>query len=49
MAINFEVGSARLKGLENANWVGNGRFLLEENKLVVEVRISQVIASQDMD
>lgn len=49
MSIHFEVGSPRLKDLENTNWVGNGRFLFEENKLVVEVRISQVVASQDMD
>ncbi|RMJ23614.1 hypothetical protein PHISP_05518 [Aspergillus sp. HF37] len=49
MSIHFEVGSPRLKVLENTNWVGNGRFLFEENKLVVEVRISQVVASQDMD
>ncbi|KAL4784745.1 hypothetical protein BJX76DRAFT_356731 [Aspergillus varians] len=45
----FEVGSPRLKDLENSTWVGNGRFLEEGGKLFVEVRIAQVVASEDMD
>ena len=49
MSPTFEVGSPRLKELENSTWVGNGRFLLEGDKLYVEVRISQVTASEDMD
>ncbi|RAH41071.1 DUF3237 domain-containing protein [Aspergillus brunneoviolaceus CBS 621.78] len=49
MNMTFEVGSPRIKALENSNWVGNGRFKLEGDKLWVEVRIAQVVASQDMD
>ncbi|OJK01841.1 hypothetical protein ASPACDRAFT_40653 [Aspergillus aculeatus ATCC 16872] len=49
MSMAFEVGSPRIKALENSNWVGNGRFKLEGDKLWVEVRIAQVVASQDMD
>ena len=45
----FEVGHLRLKDLENSTWVGNGRFSLEGDKLYVEVRISQVVSSKDMD
>lgn len=45
----FEVGNERLKELENSTWMGNGRFLHEDGKLLVEVRIAQVIASEDMD
>lgn len=45
----FEVGSERLKELENSTWMGNGRFLHEDGKLLVEVRIAQVVASEDMD
>ncbi|KAL2862202.1 DUF3237 domain-containing protein [Aspergillus lucknowensis] len=49
MRVIFEVGSERLKELENSTWIGNGRFLYEEGKLLVEVRIAQVVASEDMD
>ncbi|KAL3473114.1 hypothetical protein BJX99DRAFT_261659 [Aspergillus californicus] len=45
----FEVGSDRLKELENSTWIGNGRFLYEDGKVLVEVRIAQVVASEDMD
>ncbi|CAG8904555.1 unnamed protein product [Penicillium egyptiacum] len=45
----FEVGHPRLRLLENSTWVGNGRFLLDGDKLYVEVRISLVVASEDMD
>ncbi|KAI9368960.1 hypothetical protein BJX61DRAFT_521528 [Aspergillus egyptiacus] len=47
--LTFEVGDARIKDLENSVWVGNGRFLFEDNKLWVEVRVSKVVASEDMD
>lgn len=49
MGLTFEVGDARIKDLENSNWVGNGRFLFEGDKLWVEVRVSQVVSSEDMD
>ncbi|KAL6851329.1 hypothetical protein ACO1O0_008457 [Amphichorda felina] len=46
----FEAGSPELKDLENCHWVGNGRFILGEGKgLIVESRISKVVASTDMD
>lgn len=48
-ANTFEVGGFELKGLENATWVGNGRFLMEEGVFKVETRVSKVIASMDME
>ncbi|KAL4993014.1 hypothetical protein BDV10DRAFT_198666 [Aspergillus recurvatus] len=45
----FEVGSPSLKELENSTWVGNGRFKSDDGKLLVEIRISQVVASNDME
>jgi hypothetical protein len=49
MGVRFEVGSDRLKELENSTWIGNGRFIHEDGKMLVEVRIAQVVASEDMD
>ncbi|KAL3459592.1 hypothetical protein BJX64DRAFT_291098 [Aspergillus heterothallicus] len=49
MGVHFEVGSDRLKELENSTWIGNGRFIGEDGKTLVEVRIAQVVASEDMD
>lgn len=48
-ANTFEVGSSDLKGLENATWAGNGRFLMEDGVFKVETRISRVVASTDME
>ncbi|ROT41102.1 hypothetical protein SODALDRAFT_396764 [Sodiomyces alkalinus F11] len=48
-AHTFEVGNTDLKVLENAHWVGNGRFILGETGLTVESRVSKVIPSTDMD
>ena len=49
MNTHFEVGSGRLKELENSTWIGNGRFLHADGKVLVEVRIAQVVASEDID
>lgn len=46
----FEVGDAKYKELENRTWVGNGRFIVhEDGTLSVEVKISSVVASTDME
>ncbi|KAL2807715.1 hypothetical protein BJX63DRAFT_436767 [Aspergillus granulosus] len=45
----FETGVEELKDLENAHWVGNGRFILGETGLTVESRVSKVVPSTDMD
>ncbi|RDW80310.1 hypothetical protein BP6252_04948 [Coleophoma cylindrospora] len=46
----FEAGVPELKDLENCHWVGNGRFILGEDKgLTVESRISKVVPSTAMD
>jgi hypothetical protein len=45
----FEAGHADYKFLENASWVGNGRFKVDEGKLGVEFRVSKVVSSTDMD
>lgn len=45
----FETGTPELKELENSHWMGNGRFVLGENGLTVESRVSKVIPSTAMD
>lgn len=47
--VEFEVGEPSLKELENSCFVGNGRFLLEDEKFYVEMRVSKLVASTDMD
>ncbi|KAL9629849.1 MAG: hypothetical protein Q9164_006694, partial [Protoblastenia rupestris] len=47
----FETGDAKYKHLEYKTFVGNGRFVVNDNprSITVESRISEVIASNDMD
>ncbi|KAJ6153529.1 hypothetical protein N7470_006488 [Penicillium chermesinum] len=45
----FETGTPELKELENSHWMGNGRFVLGENGLTVESRVSKVVPSTAMD
>ncbi|KAJ4293184.1 hypothetical protein N0V90_008466 [Kalmusia sp. IMI 367209] len=47
----FQTGAAKYKFLENSQWVGNGRFIVSNDPrtVTVESRISQVVASTDMD
>lgn len=40
--ITFETGSMRYKSLEQALFVGSGRFVIDERGLSVEYRISKV-------
>jgi hypothetical protein len=40
--LSFETGSLRYKALEQALYVGSGRFVIDERGLTVEYRISQV-------
>lgn len=45
----LQVGDPNYKDLENSTWVGNGRFVLEGERLSVESRVSKVIPSTDMN
>ena len=40
--VTFETGSMRYKSLEQALFVGSGRFVIDERGLTVEYRISKV-------
>ncbi|EXJ59092.1 hypothetical protein A1O7_06523 [Cladophialophora yegresii CBS 114405] len=40
--VSFETGSIRYKSLEQALFVGSGRFIIDERGLTVEYRISKV-------
>ncbi|OCT52133.1 hypothetical protein CLCR_09192 [Cladophialophora carrionii] len=40
--VSFETGSMRYKSLEQALFVGSGRFIIDERGLTVEYRISKV-------
>lgn len=40
--VTFETGVPRFKALEQAIFVGSGRFILDGNGLTAEYRISQV-------
>jgi len=42
--VSFETGSMRYKSLEQALFVGSGRFIIEDHRLSVEYRISKVEA-----
>ena len=40
--VTFHTGAEELRLLEQRLYVGNGRFVLEDGKLIVEYKISQI-------
>ena len=44
-----QVGPGKLKNLENCTWVGNGRFVVDKDTIWVEMRVSKLVPSTDMD
>ena len=45
----FEVGEGPYKELENYTWVGNARFVVSDEGVALETRVSKLVPSTSMD